>query len=416
LPRIRDEFRRAQAAVAALFLLLGFQYATWASRLPAIKARLSLTDAELGMLLMACGIGAAASFPLVAALIKRYGSAQVCAGSAALLALVPLAIGAAPDFPVALVITCVDGVAVACLDVAMNAQGARVEERFTRKTMGKLHATFSAGALLGAVLASAATAATQNLEAHFAAAAALILLVVGYARQDLLPDDERAHQTTEMAREREPKKRLRGVRIKVGVPTRFMVWAGAAMAFATIVEGAMNDWTALYLKNVAKASVGLTPLGIALFSIAMVVARISSDAWRRRWGDARVVAAGGLLAGASLAAAVLLHGVVPALVGFALVGLGIASVAPCVYVAAAGNGTDALALVSAMGTVGLLIGPGAIGLIADADGLAWAMGAVAIAAAIAAVCTSRITWHYAPARDDEGTHAEAAVPAVVPAS
>lgn len=414
MPHIRDEFRRAQAAVAAMFLLLGFQYATWASRLPAIKARLTLTDAELGMLLMACGIGAAASFPLVAALIKRYGSARVCAGSAALLALVPLAVGAAPDFPVALVITCVDGVAVACLDVAMNAQGTQVEERFARKTMGKLHATFSVGALLGAVLASAASAATQNVEAHFAVAAALILLVVGYARRDLLPDAERPHQATET--ESGPKKRRRGVRIKVGLPTRFMVWAGAAMAFATIVEGAMNDWTALYLKNEAKAAVGLTPLGIAVFSIAMVVARISSDAWRKRWGDARVVTAGGLLAGASLAAAVLLHGVVPALVGFALVGLGIASVAPCVYVAAAGNGTDALALVSAMGTVGLLIGPGAIGLIADADGLAWAMGAVAVAAAITAVCGSRITWHDAPVPDPEGALAAAAVPATVPAA
>ena len=71
MPRIRDEFRRSQVAIGALFLLLGFQYATWASRLPAVKARLGLSDAEVGLLLMACGVGAAASFPLVATLLRR---------------------------------------------------------------------------------------------------------------------------------------------------------------------------------------------------------------------------------------------------------------------------------------------------------------------------------------------------------
>ncbi|MBO3747561.1 MFS transporter [Streptosporangiaceae bacterium NEAU-GS5] len=408
MPHIRDEFRRAQAAVGALFLLLGFQYATWASRLPAIKARLALTDGELGVLLMTCGIGAAASFPLVAALIKRYGSARVCAGSAALLAFVPLALGVAPGFPVALLIMCVDGVGIACLDVAMNAQGAQVEERFARKTMGKLHATFSGGALLGALLASAASAATRNLEAHFAIAAAVTLLIVAYARRDLLTDPKPAPAPTS-ATAKAPAKRRRRIHLKITMPARVTLWAGAAMAFATIVEGAMNDWTALYLGSVAKAAVGLTPLGIAVFSIAMVVARICSDSWRKRWGDARVVVLGALLACVSLTAAVLLHAVVPALVGFALVGLGIASVAPCVYVAAAGSGTDALALVSAMGTVGLLIGPGAIGLIAGAAGLAWAMGGVALAAAVVAICSSRITWRDAPGHAEAGAGDEPAV-------
>jgi MFS family permease len=393
LPRIRDEFRRAQVAIGALFLLLGFQYATWASRLPAVKTRLGLSDAEVGLLLMACGLGAAASFPLVASLLKRYGSRVLCVASAVLLAFLPLALGAAPDYAVALVIVCCDGVGVACLDVAMNAQGAELEERFERKAMGKLHATFSAGSLFGALLASAMNAATSSLEAHFAVAAVLILLVLAYARPGLLPHvpvvqavaEEAASTVGEVI---QPKKRRR-----LPLPTRITLWMGLAMAFGTIVEGAMNDWSALYLKNVAKAAAGLTPMGIAVFSITMVVARVCSDSWRKRWGDGRVVVLGSLVAGVGLAVAVLVGGVVPALVGFALVGLGIASVTPCVYVAAAGQGSDALALVAAMGTVGLLAGPGVIGLIANATGLGWAMGAVAIAAGIVAACTSRIKWN-----------------------
>jgi MFS family permease len=349
-------------------------------------------------------------------LMKRFGSRLLCGASAALLALVPLALGAAPDFPVALVIACCDGVGVACLDVAMNAQGAHLEERFDRKAMGKLHATFSGGSLLGALLASAMNAATSSLEAHFAVSAVLMLLVLAYAQHDLLPHVEaeaEAAPAGEAAAELgaesgvasgcEPAAAHDAKRRRLPLPTRITLWMGLAMAFGTIVEGAMNDWSALYLKNVAKAAAGLTPMGIAVFSITMVVARVCSDSWRKRWGDGRVVVLGSAVACVGLAAAVLAGGVATALVGFALVGLGIASVTPCVYVAAAGQGADALALVAAMGTVGLLAGPGVIGLIANAGGLAWAMGAVALAAAVVAACTSRIRWTSA---QDPDTDAE----------
>jgi MFS family permease len=430
LPRIRDEFRRAQVAVGALFLLLGFQYATWVSRLPAVKTRLGLSDAEVGLLLMACGVGAAASFPLVAALMRRYGSRVLCVASAGLLGLLPLALGAAPDYPVALIIVCCDGVGVACLDVAMNAQGAELEERYERKAMGKLHATFSAGSLLGALLASAMNAATSSLEAHFAVSAVLLLLVLAYAQHDLLPhlapadgsapapeaaapDAAAPVAGTEAVGTADAAANAPNRRHRFPLPTRITLWMGLAMAFGTIVEGAMNDWSALYLKNFAKAASGLTPMGIAVFSISMVVARVCSDAWRKRWGDGRVVILGSALACVGLAAAVLAGGVVPALVGFALVGLGIASVTPCVYVAAAGQGADALALVAALGTVGLLAGPGLIGLIASAGGLGWAMGAVALAAAVVAACTSRITWTSADAPDADA-EGGAATPAADP--
>jgi MFS family permease len=412
LPRIRDEFRRAQVAIGALFLLLGFQYATWASRLPAVKTRLGLSDAEVGLLLMACGVGAAASFPLVASLLRRFGSRALCVASAAVLSLLPLALGAAPDYPVALVIVCCDGVGVACLDVAMNAQGAELEGKFGRNAMGKLHATFSAGSLFGALLASAMNAATSSLEAHFAVAAVLILLVLAYAQRDLLPHVQSAVEV-EAAPETvaQPAKK----KSRLPLPTRITLWMGLAMAFGTIVEGAMNDWSALYLKNVAKAAAGLTPMGIAVFSIAMVIARVCSDSWRKRWGDGRVVILGSVLAGIGLAVAVLVGGVVPALLGFALVGLGIASVTPCVYVAAANQGSDALALVAAMGTVGLLAGPGVIGLIANGAGLGWAMGAVAISAGVVAGCTSRIRWSgSAGSGTDAGTTADGTEPAAVP--
>ncbi|MFI2618745.1 MFS transporter [Streptomyces sp. NPDC018584] len=381
--RVRDPFHRAQLAIAALFCSLGFQYATWASRIPALKDDLGLTAAEVGVLLMAAGVGAAVSFPLVAALMRRLGSQRLALLSALCLALVLPALAAAPNYPLALLVMCVDGVLVGCLNVAMNAQGAALEARFERNAMARLHATFSGGSLLAALLASGMNALTSAVAVHFAAAAAVLLLLVVCARTGLLAEG----QLPEPAAAKEEKRAGKWV-----VPSRMTLWMCVAMAFGTVTEGAMNDWSALYLEDVAEASAELAPLGIAVVSGMMVVARLFADGWRSRWGDGRVVLTGSVLAGAGLILALLSGGLVPALLGFACVGLGIAAVTPCVYVAAAGQGSDSLTLVAAMGTTGLLAGPPLIGFIANASSLVWGFAAVAASALVVSACSTRIRW------------------------
>lgn len=380
LLRVRDPFRRAQVAIAALFCFLGFQYGTWASRLPTLKTQLHLTEAELGLLLMACGAGAAVSFPLVTVLMRRLGSRRLASLSALCLGLLLLALAAVPDYPVAVVIVGCDGIAVGCLNVAMNAQGAALETAYGRTAMARLHATFSAGSLGAALLASGVNTLTTSLAVHFGVAAVILLLLVGFAQTGLLTEDQRQEPAEKTARRR------------LSVPSRMTLWMGCAMAFGTVTEGAMNDWSALYMKDVLKAAASVAPLGIAVVSVMMVLARIFADGWRTRWGDGRIVLTGSVLAGAGLALALLVGGVVPALVGFACVGLGVAAVTPCVYVAAARQGPEALALVAAMGTVGLLAGPAMIGFIANAGSLVWGMGAVAAAALLVSVCATRIHW------------------------
>lgn len=383
---IRDDFRRAQVAIAALFCFLGFQYVTWVSRLPAVKDELDLTATELGLLLMACGAGAAASFPLVAHLMKAMGAKRLAFTSAGALLLFLPAFAAAPDYPTALVVVAVDGVAVGCLNVAMNAQGAALEEIHERTAMAKMHATFSAGSLAAALLASAVQTATEELAAHFAVAAVLLVAMLGVARTGL-PAEDRFSQSEKQSGKQSEKERRRW-----RPPSRLTLWMGCAMAFGTITEGAMNDWSTLYLEDVADAAPEVAPLGIAVVSVMMVVARLFADGWRTRWGDGPVVRLGSVLAGTGLAVAVLAGGVVPALLGFACVGLGVAAVTPCLYVAAARAGPDALSLVASMGTTGLLGGPAAIGFIAGAAGLAWGMGAVAASALLVSLCTTRIRW------------------------
>ncbi|MCF3961902.1 MFS transporter, partial [Streptomyces fuscigenes] len=416
--RVHDPFRRAQLAIAALFCSLGFQYATWASRVPAIKAHLGLTTAEVGLLLMATGVGAAASFPLVAWLMRRLGSQRLALASALGLALLLFALAAAPNYPVALVVMLADGVLVGGLNVSMNAQGAALEVRHKRNAMARLHATFSAGSLAAALLASGVNALSSAVVVHFAVAAALLLLLLAFARSGLV-DEEAADGAG--ARDGEgvgedsgapPGNGTEGSgadaaatgagakRRRWTLPTRVTLWMCCAMAFGTVTEGAMNDWSALYLKDVARASAELAPMGIAVVSCMMVLARIFADGWRTRFGDGRVVRVGSALAGLGLALALLSGGTVPALIGFACVGLGIAAVTPCVYVAAAAQGSDALTLVAAMGTLGLLGGPPVIGFIANASSLVWGLGAVAACAVVVTVCATQIRWP-APAAGPE---------------
>ncbi|WP_033331717.1 MULTISPECIES: MFS transporter [Streptomyces] len=379
---VRDDFRRSQLAIGALFFVLGFQYATWVSRVPALKTRLDLGEAQIGLLLMTCGIGAAVSFPLVAVLMRRLGSRLLSVLSALALGAVLLALSVVPNYPVTLLVLFCDGVAVGCLNVAMNAQGAALEARFERTTMSRLHATFSAGSLLAALLASGVNAFTGTLAVHFGLAAVLLAVLVLAARPGLLADGPQ-----ETAAPGEEKQRRGFV-----LPTVATLWMGLAMVFGTVTEGAMNDWSALYLKDVVDAGAGLAPMGIAVVSVMMVCARIFADGWRTRFGDGRIVRTGSVLAGLGLALALLVGGVVPTLLGFACVGLGVAAVTPCVYVAAARQGADALSLVAAMGTTGLLAGPAVIGFIAGATSLVWGMAAVAASAAIVSLCATRITW------------------------
>ncbi|MGV9263878.1 MFS transporter [Kitasatospora sp. NPDC003701] len=410
LLRLRDDYRRAQLAIAALFCFLGFQYATWVSRLPALKSRLDLSEAELGLLLMVCGVGAAVSFPLVAALMKRLGSRLLATLSAVCLGLVLLGLTVAPNYPVTLAVACFDGIAVGCLNVAMNAQGAALEVRYRRTAMSRLHATFSAGSLLAALLASGVNAFTTTLSVHFGLAAVVLLVLLGLAQTGMLTDDGKAGDTAgETAEQPAPKKR-RGLTL----PSRVTIWMGLAMVFGTVTEGAMNDWSALYLKDVVDAAPELAPLGIAVVSVMMVTARIFADGWRTRFGDGRIVRFGSLLAGAGLALALLAGGVVPTLLGFACVGLGVAAVTPCIYVAAARQGSDALALVAATGTTGLLAGPAVIGFIADSSSLVWGMAAVAASAAVVSLCATRISWPALAGKDGAPDDAEPAPAGTAP--
>ena len=166
-----------------------------------------------------------------------------------------------------------------------------------------------------------------------------------------------------------------------------------AMAFlGMIAEGSMVDWSTLYLRERTGASQQVAPLGIASLQGAMLVTRWFGDRARVRWGARKLLFAGSLLAGVSLAVALVMGGVVPALVALGLFGVGVATVSPCVYAAGAREGGVALAAVMTLGSLGFLVGPLLIGAVSQATNLSWGLSVVAAAAFALALLSRRVRW------------------------
>lgn len=368
--------RRSQLAVASLFGALGFSYGTWTSRLPAIKAGLGLSTSQVSVVLLFAALGAIFSFPVTAAALHKLGSRGASLLSGALLAIGLVAFGWVPTWPIACAVMGLYGVLASTMDVAMNAQGVEVERATAVPVMSRLHAVFSLGTMAGAFFASAITTLTTSLPLHFAVAAAVVLAAVLLPRAGLVADA----------------RPIDGGTRSFALPRGTALLIGAMAFLGMIVEGSMVDWSTLYLKERAGASQQVAPLGIASLQGTMLVTRWFGDRARVRWGARRLLFGGSLLAGASLAAALLLGGIAPALVGFGLFGIGVATVSPCVYAAGAREGGVALAAVMTLGSLGFLVGPLLIGAVSQATNLSWGMAVVATAAIALALLSRRVRW------------------------
>ena len=365
--------RAARIAVGALFFINGFAFATWVSRIPEVQRALGLTPALLGAALMGLGVGSFVAMPVAGWLIAGTGSRRVVAVSALACAalLAPLAFAAdAVTLGVALGLF---GAAMGAMDVAMNAQGVELEHRVGRPILSGFHALFSLGGMSGAASGGVIAAAGLSVPAHFGIMATLLAVIAIAVVPSLLEAPPPAPGA--------PGSRLRMSPALVGLSVL------AACFF--ISEGAMADWTPVYLSSVLGSSDGIAAAGYAVFSAAMTIGRLSGDWLTVRVGRVRIVRTGALLAAAGLSAALLIGTVPAALVGFVCVGAGFSVAVPLVFSAAgrldsrsAGPG---LAAVTTAGYLGFLAGPPVIGFAAQAFTLPLALALIVALAVVGAV-------------------------------
>jgi MFS family permease len=367
---------RARIAIGTLFLVNGFAFATWVSRIPAVQQSLDLSAGVLGAALAGLGIGSFLTMPATGWLIARCGSRPVTsAASVACCAalLLPGAAWSAPALGVALALL---GAAMGAMDVAMNAQGVELEHRYDTPIMSTFHALFSLGGMSGAAIGGAIASAGIGVIAHFGAVALLLVIVVMWVLPALL--------SAPVARSATDGRRLRLSPALVGL---------SVLAVCIMVsEGAMADWSPIYLGSVLGTGPGLAAAGYAVFSAAMTAGRLVGDRLTVRFGRVTLVRAGAVLAAAGLSASLLLESLPAAMLGFLCVGAGYSVIVPLVFSAAgrldgrsAGPG---LAAVTTAGYLGFLAGPAVIGVVAESFSLPIALGLV-VALSVAGAALAR---------------------------
>jgi MFS family permease len=373
------ELRQSRIAILGYFFVLGVATATWSARLPAIKESLHLSDGRLGLALFAVPAGSVLTLALSGRIADRFGAVQVMriAGALTPAALIP--IGLAPDLPALMATLAVYGAVAGLLDVSMNACGARLELGYDRPIMSSLHAGYSIAGLAGAGIGGvSAWLRISPLPTFITAAGALIVLGLGAGPRVVIP----AVQAVPERPDDPPRRTLR--------QTSMLIWVlGLVALCGQVGEGSAGDWSAVYLHVDLRAPAGVAAVALGAFSVTMAAGRVAGDRLAGRFGPVRLVQASGLVAGLGLAAGLLIGTPAAAIVGFALLGLGLAGIFPqIVSVAARLDPEHAgrnIGRIAAVAYSGLLSGPVAIGAIASGVGL---RDALLVPAALALLVTA----------------------------
>ena len=361
---------RERIATLAVFLANGFGIGAWAVEVPRIKESLALSDTQLGFALFAFALGAIIAMPLAGKLAPRFGSGRATALlAAAFVVALPLP-ALMPNLVSLCAVLIVLGAANGALDVSMNGHASAIEAQWRAPIMSSFHAGWSAGGLLGAatgaMLQKAGVGVVGGLALPDAFIAALMLAAASIALREQGP---------------------RSLKPAPG----FALPSGAVMKLAGLaflcmmVEGAVADWSAVFLRSALAGDASIAALGYSAFALSMAACRIVGDVSVRRFGPSTVVALGGLVAAAGLALVLGLPNVVTACVGFGLVGIGLANIVPVIF-SAAGRSTATPAIGVSMaataGYAGFLVGPPLIGLGAGFVGLRLALCVLLMAALV----------------------------------
>jgi MFS family permease len=384
MPVTTPELRRSRVAVLGYFFVLGAATATWSARLPAIKAALHLTDARLGLALFAVPAGSVLTLVLSGRIVDRLGAVRVVRIAALLVCAALIPIGLAPetaDLAVLLAALACYGAVAGLLDVAMNACGARLELGYGRPILSSLHAGYSiaglAGAGAGGVSAWLGVGLLPTFAAVAAALAALCLLAGPRVVIPAVPSPAGGERP-----EDPPRRSPRQISV--------LIWVLGLLALCgQLGEGSAGDWSAVYLHVNLGAPPGVAAVALGAFSVTMAAGRVAGDRLAARFGPVRLVRASGLLAGAGLAAGLLIGSPPAAIAGFALLGAGLAGIFPQIVSAAArldpGRAGRNIGRIAAVAYSGLLGGPVLIGAIASGVGLRDALLLPAALAVLVAV-------------------------------
>lgn len=347
----------ARLAVFVIFFVNGAGFASWVPHIPIVQNKFSLSESALGLCLLSIAAGALISMPITGWLISRFGSRAILRLISVIYCLILPLLVVTSVLPFFIISLFLFGASTGAMDVAMNAHGVLVEKKLGKNIMSSFHGLFSLGGLVGASLAGIMLSVGFTPAQHVVMVSAVLLILIIIVLPKLLPKQQELLET------QEPQGpvfvRPKGPLLSLGLIAFFIL----------MVEGAMADWTAIYISDLPQTTHALAAAGFAAFSLTMAAGRLTGDFVIRRVGKSTVVRYGIMISASGLIISSLTLSPILAILGFAMVGIGLSNAIPVIF-GAAGNVPDVdsgkgIAAVTTSGYTGFLVGPPLIGFTAE---------------------------------------------------
>jgi MFS family permease len=358
-----------RVAVSAFFFATGFLYANWTARIPELQRQFNISNAMLGGLLFTLAAGALIAMPISGVLTTHWGSKKITQWSGILACCVMPFIPIWQNWMLISLVFVLLGFTMGATDVSMNGQAVYIERLWGKSIMSSFHAVYSIGMALGALTGALASKYQLTLDAHFLIVSLFLIATLFWASSHLL--DDKPNKDTEESTE---KSTLRSTFSNhFAMPSRAIIPLGLIGFCCMVGEGAMGDWSALYMNKVVGESPYISALAFGTFGTSMTIGRIFGDALIRKMGKRNLLIMDSTLAFIGLGIALIWPTTWITLAGFFLVGLGLATIVPIVY-STAGNmkgmlPSAGIAMATTIAYTGFFVGPPIIGYLADIFGL-----------------------------------------------
>ncbi|HCO67173.1 MAG TPA: MFS transporter [Dysgonomonas sp.] len=362
--------KRIRLAIFFLYFCTGICFSSWASRIPDIKIALNLGDAAWGTILLMIPVGQICGMTLSGIIVSRVGSRKIYPIALVGYVIALLFIGLSVSEYTLIISLIIFGFFGNFTNISVNTQAVALENMYNKPIMASFHGGWSLAGLTGAAIGLLMSTLGIKPTYHFAIIGMLVIITLIINKRYMQPD---------LKKEKDPALTEKKKRNK---PESFLFLLGIVAFCGMAAEGAMADWSGLYLIDVVGTSKNIAPLGLAAYMVTMASGRFLIDRATQRWGRKRVLQAGGVLIATGLFSAVAFPHFITTIIAFMIIGFGTAGIVPTIY-SVAGEKTKiptsiALTIVSSVSFLGFLMGPPLIGYISSATNLRYSYALIGV--------------------------------------